>query len=147
GIAIEAFHLPSIVSVPVFFCRIGGAEEFGPAWRRFYGTAAHGDPEVALFKALAEAIQSRLTFVAGVRDDILPSAYARARPRPAAPPPAGNLAWDRIEPLSGGVDRLAALGYRQVAVKRLDEGLAGVAVTKAFVPGLGSLTRRRRKPS
>jgi ribosomal protein S12 methylthiotransferase accessory factor len=151
GIALEAFHLPSIVDVPAFFCRIGGAEEFGPAWRRFYGTAAHGDPEVALFKALAEAIQSRLTFVAGVRDDILPSAYARARPRSAAAPPTGNLAWDRIEPVAGGVamlaDRLAALGYAQVAVKRLDEGLTGVAVTKAFVPGLGSLTRRRRRPS
>jgi ribosomal protein S12 methylthiotransferase accessory factor len=150
-VELQAWRVPSLVGVPTFMCVIGGAEEFGPAYRRFSGTAAHGDPELALFKALAEAIQSRLTLIAGVRDDILPSHYARPQPKPAecdlSP---GRLAWDGIEPIACGVEmiaeRLAALGYRQIAVKRLDDGLEGVAVTKAFVPGLGSLTRARRAP-
>lgn len=150
-VAVQAWRVPSIVGVPTFMCVIGGAEEFGSAYRRFSGTAAHGDAELALFKALAEAIQSRLTLIAGVRDDILPSHYARAQPKPAEGDVApGRLAWDGIEPIafSGEIiaERLAALGYRQIAVKRLDGELEGIAVTKAFVPGLGSLTRARRTP-
>lgn len=148
---LHAFRVRSIVGLPILMCVIGGLEEFGPAYRRFSGTAAHGDPEVALFKALAEAIQSRLTLIAGVRDDIMPSYYARPRPKPAegdASP--GRQAWDQIEPMACRLDRiaerLAELGYAQIAVKRLDDGLDGVAVAKAFVPGLGSLTRRRRVP-
>ena len=153
GIDLRIYRIPSIVGIPIIMCEIGGLEEFGPAYRRFSGTAAHGDPEVALFKALAEAIQSRLTLIAGVRDDILPSYYAQGRPKPPAGgnAPDGGQSWDRLEPFACGLDmiaeRLAALGYRQIAVKRLDDGLDGVAVTKAFVPGLGSLTRSRRAPA
>ena len=48
----------------------------------------------------------------------------------------------------GGIaELLAARGYRQIAVKRLGEGLEGVAVTKVFVPGLGSSRRTRRVPT
>lgn len=152
AIELRAFRVDSMVGVPVFKCAIGGVEEFGPEYRRFYGTSAHGDPEIALFKALAEAIQSRLTLIAGVRDDILPSYYARPRPKPAAGrhAPAGRRAWDRAEPMActpdGIAERLAELGYSQIAVKRLDDRLDGVAVTKAFVPGLGSSSRTRRAP-
>lgn len=150
GMDLQAFSVASIAGVPVIMCVIGGVEEFGSAYRRFYGTAAHGDPEVALFKALAEAIQSRLTLIAGVRDDILPSYYAQARPKPAtaSKPPAGRQAWDQVEPVACRLEsigeRLAASGYPQIVVKRLGDGLDGVAVTKVFVPGLGSLSRIRR---
>jgi ribosomal protein S12 methylthiotransferase accessory factor len=147
-IALQVFRLDSLVGVPVLLCMIGGCEEFGPAYRRFYGTAADGDAELALFKALAEAIQSRLTLIAGVRDDIMPSYYARPRPRPAGMELAGRQVWDEAEPTACSPDliaqRLASLGYRRIAVKRLDDGLEGVAVTKAFVPGLGSSRRTRR---
>lgn len=149
-IELQLFRLSSIVSIPAFMCVIGGAEEFGQAYRRFYGSAAHGDPELALFKAFAEALQSRLTVIAGVRDDILPSYYAS---RPAAatevnePAPTGTLAWEEAAPLACGwetmVERFARRGYRQVVAKRLDRGL-DVVVTRAFVPGLGSSHRTRR---
>lgn len=147
---LQVFGMDSIVNVPTFMCVIGGCEEFGPAYRRFSGTAAHGDPELALFKALAEAIQSRLTLIAGVRDDIMPSYYALRRPKPAAAgdAPAAPGTWRQAEPVAWRAEtiaeRLAALGYRRIAVKRLDEGLDGIAVTKAFVPGLGSSRRTRR---
>jgi ribosomal protein S12 methylthiotransferase accessory factor len=147
---LTAYKIGSVIDAPVFMCVIGGVEEFGSGYRRFYGTAAHGDPETALFKALAEAIQSRLTLIAGVRDDILPSYYARARGRPenAADSPVGARAWheDGAEPCSPQAiaERLAARGFPQIAVKRLGIGLDGVAVTKAFVPGLGTMKRTRR---
>jgi ribosomal protein S12 methylthiotransferase accessory factor len=159
GVDLHVFRIESIVGVPVLWCAIGGVEAFGRTYRRFYGTAAHGDPQIALFKALAEAIQSRLTMIAGVRDDILPADYAH-------PPPAGvklpagdgiygaggaELDWSRIEGLECGLEQLAArladLGYPQIAVRRLNERLAGVAVTRVFIPGLGSLDRTRRPAS
>ena len=149
-IEVELFRLPSDLSIPAFMCTIGGAEEFGPAYRWFYGSAVHGDPEIALFKAFAEALQSRLTVIAGVRDDILPSYYSSASvdatevsdgARPAA------LIWEDVPPIAWGweplVERLARQGYRQVAAKRLDDGL-DVVVTRVFVPGLGSTDRTRR---
>lgn len=152
-IELQLFRLTSDLSVPVFLCVIGGMEEFGPAYRRFYGSAAHGDPELALFKALAEALQSRLTVIAGVRDDILPSYYS-SRPPAAAQiardKPAGALVWEDTPPLPWGweplIESLARRGYRQVVAKRLDDGL-GFVVARAFVPGLGSTDRTRRLPS
>jgi len=149
-IELRVFLAASIVGVPVPICVIGGIEEFGSAYRRFYGTCAHGDAEIALFRALAEALQSRLTFIAGVRDDILPSHYARSRPKPAAEDDAAaGRAWSQDEPCVCGPDALAELlagrGYRQIVVKHLGDGLDGVVVTKAFIPGLGSLSRTRRE--
>lgn len=148
-VALQVFALESVIGVPTFMCVIGGSEEFGSAWRRFSGTAAHGDPEIALFRALAEAIQSRLTLIAGVRDDIMPSYYARPRPKPApGPGVAGHMAWRQGEVMDLSPEaigaKLAARGYRQIAFKRLDAGLDGIAVTKIFVPGLGSSSRTRR---
>ena len=150
-VALQVFGLASVIGVPTFLCVIGGCEEFGSAYRRFSGTAAHGDPEIALFRALAEAIQSRLTLIAGVRDDIMPAYYDRAQPKPI---PGAGLSGSKVWTEAGQADlspeditaKLAELGYRQVAVKRLDCGLDGVAVTKAFVPGLGSSSRTRRIP-
>lgn len=148
-IELEAFQLETIANIPAFMCVIGGTEEFGRSYRRFSGTAAHPDAEQALFKALAEAIQSRLTLIAGVRDDILPSYYERhasSRRSPHWPQP-GTRRWAPAAAspdVTDWADALARRGFRQIAVKRLDRGLAGVAVVKAFVPGLGSLTRTRR---
>jgi ribosomal protein S12 methylthiotransferase accessory factor len=148
-IELEAFQLKAIVNVPAFMCVIGGTEEFGSAYRRFSGAAAHPDAEQALFKALAEALQSRLTLIAGVRDDILPSYYERhstSRKSPHWPPP-GTRTWaqgDSSQDVPGWAEELARQGYRQFAIKRLDRDLDGIAVVKAFVPGLGSLTRTRR---
>jgi ribosomal protein S12 methylthiotransferase accessory factor len=148
GVDLAVFAPPAVIDIPVAVCWIGGGETFGPGYRSFSGSACHPDPERALFKALAEAAQSRLTFVAGVRDDILPSHYApRGSALPAATA-AARLAWDDARGCGDGwariAGKLAEAGYDRVAVKRLDEGLDGIAVTKAFVPGLGSLKRTRR---
>jgi len=146
-IDLAVFTPPAAIRVPVAICWIG--EAFGPARRSFSGSACDPDPERALYKALAEALQSRLTFIAGVRDDILPSHYSqRTTPLPQALAAAGGP-WAG-EPLDQGWRSLAAAlsaqGYERIAVKRLDQGLHGIAVTKAFVPGLGSLKRTRRAP-
>jgi ribosomal protein S12 methylthiotransferase accessory factor len=43
------------------------------------GSGAHLDPEVAVLRAITEALQARLNFIAGSRDDIFRSAFSRAR--------------------------------------------------------------------
>jgi ribosomal protein S12 methylthiotransferase accessory factor len=151
GMDIACFAPPAVVDVPAAICWIGGAGRFDGGYRSFSGSACHPDPEQALFKALAEALQSRLTFIAGVRDDILPSHYAgRSSPVPAAASAEPGRAWDRVRPALNGwrplAERLAGAGYGRVGVKRLDSELEGAAVVKAFVPGLGSLRRTRRAP-
>ena len=45
---------------------------------RFAGAGAHLDREVALCRALTEAAQSRVTEIAGARDDLTAGAYRRA---------------------------------------------------------------------
>jgi ribosomal protein S12 methylthiotransferase accessory factor len=150
GVRITVFLCPSVNGVPVVACALRGPGEFGGVQRSYYGTAAHGDPEIALFKSLAEAAQSRLTFIAAARDDITPSHYAHS---PALEPErdlAAALDWRSVEPAPDSVEalaeRLAAAGYPRIAVKRLGQDLPGIAVVKLFVPGLGSPTRERRVP-
>jgi ribosomal protein S12 methylthiotransferase accessory factor len=43
------------------------------------GSGTHLDPEVAVIRAITEALQARLNFIAGSRDDIFRSAFSRAR--------------------------------------------------------------------
>jgi ribosomal protein S12 methylthiotransferase accessory factor len=152
GLSLRLFAPEPVISLPVFLCWIEGVERFGQRYRRYFGSGADGNPETALFKAVAEGIQSRLTFIAAVRDDMLPSLYERASARvadvPPAPPGFGLRDWRESEPHGESweeiADALAAAGYRRIAVKEIQRDLPGVAVTKAFVPGLGSLTRTRR---
>jgi ribosomal protein S12 methylthiotransferase accessory factor len=143
GADLAAFAPESPSGYPVAVCWVGGGEAFGARYRSFSGSACHPDPELALFKALAEAVQSRLTFIAGVRDDILPSHY-RLRHAPIGD--GGDLCWGRVGPAPAvrPAEGLAALGYTRIAVKRLACPLQGVSVVKAFVPRLGSLKRTRR---
>ena len=153
GLALRLFAAEAVIGLPVLLCWMEGAERFGPRFRRYMGSSADADPEAALFKALAEAIQSRLTFIAAVRDDMLPSLYLNPSPRiagvPPAPPGFTLRDWRSIAPHAPGweaiVESLCAAGYRRVAARDIQGDLPGVTVTKAFVPGLGSLTRTRRR--
>ena len=52
-----------------------------PAWRAlgmYQGFGAHWLPEVAITRAIVEAAQTRLTYIAGGRDDFFPFDYERA---------------------------------------------------------------------
>jgi YcaO-like protein with predicted kinase domain len=49
----------------------------------FQGAGCHLDPDVALSRALTEAAQSRLTAIAGTRDDLTPDVYRRTASDPS----------------------------------------------------------------
>jgi ribosomal protein S12 methylthiotransferase accessory factor len=127
----------------------------GPAWRSvgFYqGFGAHLSPEVAIARALTEAAQTRLTYIAGGRDDFFPADYARATD-PAlladlwaeltAPCETPILVDDLPRATSANLgedlaillDRLAAAGSPQVIAVDLTHPALGVPVVKVLIPG------------
>jgi len=155
GVVLQIHAPTAIAGVPVLVFAMAGPVEFGAGLRTFMGAAAHESPEQALFRALAEAVQSRLTMIAGVRDDIYPSHYQPAGPRlrlpvPPAPTGFGERHWDELAPGPVGLEALVAAlasdGYGQVIAKRLADHLEGLAVMKLFIPGLGGPDRTRRTP-
>jgi ribosomal protein S12 methylthiotransferase accessory factor len=121
-----------------------------PAWRTlgFYqGFGAHLVPEVAIARALTEAAQTRLTYIAGARDDFFPFDYERA----TDPELLADL-WQRLaapcdEPvtfdelprhetrgLGEDLEALVAL-CEQVIVVDLTHPVLRVPVVKVLVPG------------
>ncbi|HEV7558723.1 MAG TPA: YcaO-like family protein [Kofleriaceae bacterium] len=129
-----------------------------PAWRTlgFYqGFGAHLDPSIAIARAITEAAQTRVTYIAGGRDDFFAFDYARATDPEILIP-----LWDRLAspcdepavvddlpgaaPTSLGdalailVDRLRDAGYHQVVAVDLTHPDLGVPVVKMIVPGLAT---------
>jgi ribosomal protein S12 methylthiotransferase accessory factor len=124
-----------------------------PAWRTlgFYqGFGAHWQPEIAIARALTEAAQTRLTYIAGARDDFFAHDYARATdPRRLA------ALWQRFsapcdEPvgfdelprrtartLGDAVEQLVAT-QRQVIAVDLTHPALRVPVVKVIVPGVAT---------
>ncbi|HEY4453176.1 MAG TPA: YcaO-like family protein [Pseudonocardiaceae bacterium] len=105
GATLRITHLPSRFAVPCF-----GATVWGPDFPvSCLGWGAHLDAGVAVSRAVTEAVQARLTAIAGSRDD-LPPIYHQARtgtqePRPAEGSP---LSWADVESIGpGAFDDLA----------------------------------------
>ena len=116
-----------------------------------HGTGAHLDPEVALLRAITEALQARLNFIAGSRDDIFRAAFRRWRgdwrrlrdwlevhpadaPEASAlPSRAGETFEEDIASLIGGC---RAAGRRRVIVVDLTPPEFPIHVVRILVPGL-----------
>jgi ribosomal protein S12 methylthiotransferase accessory factor len=136
-------------AVPVIGAAIMG-DPREPAWRTlgFYqGFGAHWRPEIAIARALTEAAQTRLTYIAGARDDFFPFDYERATDpellaalwqrfsAPCDDPVAfGDLPRMTARSLGEALDRLVAT-QRQVIVVDLTHPALGVPVVKVIVPG------------
>lgn len=143
--------------IPVVGCAIM-EDPREPAWRAlgFYqGFGAHLQPEVAIARAFTEAAQTRLTYIAGGRDDFFAFDYARA----TDPEILGDL-WDRLaapcdepavfdelprrdtaglgEDLEVLVQLACEAGAAQVIVVDLTHPQLGVPVVKVLVPGLAT---------
>jgi len=76
NIAVTVWDVTSDVGVPCFFCIVDDAEGRGPFLGPCAGSGCHPAVGVALSRALAEAAQSRLTFIVGAREDIPRESYA-----------------------------------------------------------------------
>lgn len=74
-VAVIAWDTTSDIEVPTFACLIHAISDTGAARSAAVGYGCHNSRGVALFRAISEAAQSRLTFISGARDDIFRSEY------------------------------------------------------------------------
>ena len=72
------WDITSDTGVPAFLCRILSEDSFDfSGTRPASGMGCHLSKNVALLRALTEAAQSRLTFIAGIRDDLSRESYKK----------------------------------------------------------------------
>lgn len=153
GALLRCYRVPSITGVPVMASEIGDAGKSATPFQAIHGHAAHSEPEVALFRAITEAIQGRSAYIAGSRDDLLPSQYFEAvgglRVAFGMPLPPGMDGTDFATIATGPstanemILTIERAGLGPVAVVNL--GLAGAFhVVRVIACGLGARKRRRR---
>ncbi len=144
GAYLALWSLPNRFEIPCFCCRIWSPDF--PVMAE--GSGAHSSAEVALSRAVSEAAQSRLTMIAGSRDDTPPvyeviSSGLVAEP----PPPIGQAAWQDLRlgelPTFDTVDdELTWMARRVEAVTGTEPMLvdlstrAEFAVARVVAPGL-----------
>lgn len=124
GATLRITRVPSQFDVPCF-----GATVWSPEFPVIcLGWGAHLDAGVAVSRAVTEAVQSRLTVIAGSRDDI-PPIYNIVRVSTEEPPPADGtvIPWSEAENVGPG------------SFDDLDEELAWVCAKTTEVNGVEPL--------
>jgi ribosomal protein S12 methylthiotransferase accessory factor len=150
GARVFLWDLDADSGIPAIGCAIM-EDPREPAWRTlgFYqGFGAHWLPEIAALRAITEAAQTRLTYIAGARDDFFPADYARATDPArlvdlwawlAAPcdEPAlfGDLPRIEAPSLGAALERLVERAGGEVIAVELTHPALGVPVAKVLVPG------------
>ena len=155
GLRLSLFRMPSVVGLPAFVCEI---RELSGSRRRWLGSACRSRLYDALAQSVVEAAQSRLTVIAGARDDLSVTTWYSGATEPAylAEPMPTHLApmdWAELVSAHGDtealdVTRLARLlaqaGFPQASLIDLSPADGDFAVVKAIVPGLARGARSRR---
>lgn len=77
GVIIGVWEITSDIGIPTFTCTLveNPDSEFWRPIPMFSGHGCHLNPEIALSRAIHEAIQSRLAAISGSRDDLFPTDY------------------------------------------------------------------------
>ena len=152
NVAVAVWSTTTDCGVPAFICEIVDAGANGELpLSSFTGMGCHPSRSVALSRAITEAVQCRLTYIAGSRDDLFrreysPTFTANQRPRYAdlrlAEP---TITFADIvefsaptirEDLDWVLERLGAMGCEQVIVVELSKPEYGVPVVRVIIPGL-----------
>jgi YcaO-like protein with predicted kinase domain len=152
-IAVRVWNVTTDVGIAAFLCEIRDLSAGDPQRpTRFHGSGCHADRAVALVRALTEAAQTRLTYIAGIRDDLSPAEYraapddeigdalldALAREIVAIPfAEAPNFVADDLgEDLRWALSRLSAVGIDRVIAVDLTRLDLMIPVVRLVVPGL-----------
>ena len=153
GFAVRVCDATTDIAVPAFLCQIRDRAPGDPRQlRRFQGSGCHPDRAIALARALTEAAQTRLTYIAGMRDDLLPARYREpanaeiadalfdALAREGDPVSfeaiAGFAADDLAHDLHWLLDRLREIGIARAIAVDLTRADFAIPVVRMVVPGL-----------
>jgi ribosomal protein S12 methylthiotransferase accessory factor len=153
NVAVRLWNVTTDIGLAAFVCDIRDPFVGEPGrLRRFQGVGCHPHRAIALTRALTEAAQTRLTYIAGIRDDLLPSEYKeplttdivdalldalcqetealsfRYAPSFVADDLGQDLRWE--------LERLAAAGIARVVVIDLTRSEFGIPVVRIVIPGL-----------
>jgi ribosomal protein S12 methylthiotransferase accessory factor len=150
GLGVALWETTSDIGVPAFECVI--VDERADGGHSGGGSGCHPASEIALLRALTEAVQVRNTYVTGSRDDLLadeygPSARAeksrRIRLLTASSGPRRDfqaIQSHRFETFAEEcrwlLTRLAAVGCPQVLAVDLTRPEFGLPVMRVVIPGL-----------
>ncbi len=161
GVMLAVWEVTSDVGLPVFLCRILQEDSgLSNTVRPSAGMGCHLVREVALLRALTEAAQSRLTFIAGARDDMPRQGYEQFLDpktyeiwRNAMAPTANGRSFldapsyhgrSFEEDLRLQLGRLKSVGIEEVIVVDLTKPEFKIPVVRAIIPGLEGLDSSAR---
>jgi ribosomal protein S12 methylthiotransferase accessory factor len=152
GVDVAVWDMTSHVGIAAFECMIAEHTDDPTRWlSSARGMGCHPTRQVALLRALTEAAQSRLTIIAGSRDDMSRASYAAWRD------PANTARWRQEAADRGGVsftsvptaesdcfeedvvrlfDAVVRAGGDRIIVVDLTRPEIGIPVVRVIVPGL-----------
>jgi ribosomal protein S12 methylthiotransferase accessory factor len=153
SIAVRLWNITTEIGIPAFLCDIHDPTPGEPGQlRHFHGAGCHPDRTIALARALTEAAQTRLTYITGIRDDLLPDEYEEppnadivdALLDALRAETARNLfgevpsftANDLGEDLRWKLGRLRSAGMRRAVAADLTRPDFGIPVIRVVIPGL-----------
>jgi ribosomal protein S12 methylthiotransferase accessory factor len=164
GIAVYIYDMTLHIRIPTFCAIICDCENSARNPGTFRGTGTHLSPEIALSRALTEAIQSRVTVISGSRDDLSPEFYLNAHRQFGpemirASSMAGTVSFQpRVEALPSSfpnwireiLGHLMDAGFCDASYVDLTNPDLGIPVVKVLVPGcrfdaLNHVNRPRRR--
>lgn len=153
GMLLSIWDTTTDVGIAAFVCRIREARDNRrAALRPFWGMGCHLARGIALSRAITEAVQTRLTFISGSRDDLERHEFTESSE--AKLYDLATLLWERQTParrftevpdsahrdfdgdLAEILDRLRAVDIEHVYVVDLTRPDLGIPVVHAVVPGL-----------
>jgi ribosomal protein S12 methylthiotransferase accessory factor len=153
GIAVRVWNVTTDIGIAAFLCEIRDLSAGDPRrLRRFHGSGCHADRAIALSRALTEAAQTRLTYIAGIRDDLSPAEYEEAPEaeigdalldalaRQSVPVCFGQIpsfaADDLVEDLRWALGRPRAVGIARAVAVDLTRPDFAIPVVRLVIPGL-----------
>lgn len=150
GLQCHLWEVTSDLEVPCFHAAL-----FDPGDDEAHlglGSGCHGDPEIALSRALTEAAQTRLTYISGSRDDLIAEEFSgqgreekREQIRRLSISTGGKRAFSQQggmssptfrQDLDGLLEKLQRRGYDQVIAVDLTQADIGLPVVRVVIPGL-----------
>lgn len=163
GMDLDVFDITTDVRVPTFHAALideqypaaGGGLQFA----EFVGLGTHPNPEVAVFRAISEAIQSRAGFIQAARDSYnrertvprktaIAASRSRTRyryRRPFSETP-GFRSADLLAELSFLIERLACAGIRHCVAVDLTRPDWAIPVVRVRIAGLSEYCVNNRRP-
>lgn len=150
GLHVAVWDVTSDVGIATFICLIGDQANLNS--HIGLGSGTHPDRATALARALTEAAQTRMNYITGSRDDLrfeefttagraqmLGAARALLRRETALRP--FELVPTRMnetlrQDLDWLVERLAAIGLREIGCVDLSRDIADISVVRVVIPGL-----------